>query len=65
MGVRRVVKLARRLGIAVGSFVIAWLAVSLVARSLFGSGTILVWVIAAVVGAGVYLDILRRDRRDG
>ena len=59
------VKAARRVGIAVGSFVIAWLAVSLVAGWLFGSGNILVWVIAAVVGAGVYLDILRRDRRDG
>jgi len=44
---------------------IAWLAVSLVAGWLFGSGNILVWVFAAVVGAGVYLDILRRDRRVG
>ena len=59
------VKVARRVGIAFGSFVIAWLAVSLVARWLFGSANFLVWVIAAVVGAGVYLDILRRDRRDG
>jgi uncharacterized membrane protein len=59
------VKAARRVGIAFASFVIAWLAVSLVARWLFGSGNILVWVIAVVVGAGVYLDILRRDRRDG
>ncbi len=59
------VKVARRIGIAFGSFVIAWLAVSLVARTLFGSGNILVWVLAAVVGAGVYLDILRRDRHDG
>ena len=59
------VQAARRVGIALGSFVIAWLAVSLVARWIFGSGNILVWVIAAVVGAGVYLDILRRDRRDG
>jgi hypothetical protein len=59
------IKVARRVGIAFGSFVIAWLAVSLVARWLFGSGNILVWVIAVVVGAGVYLDILRRDRRDG
>ena len=58
-------KVARRLGIAFGSFVIAWLAVSLVAGWLFGSANFLVWVIAAVVGAGVYLDILRRDRRDG
>lgn len=56
-------KIVRRIGIAFGSFVIAWLAVSLVAGWLFGSGNILVWVIAAAVGAGVYLDILRRDRR--
>jgi hypothetical protein len=59
------VKVARRVGIAIGSFVIAWLAVSLVARWLFGSGNSLVWVVAAVVGAGVYLEILRRDRRVG
>jgi hypothetical protein len=58
-------KVARRLGVALGSFVIAWLAVSLVAGWLVGSGNILVWVFAAVVGAGVYLDILRRDRRAG
>jgi hypothetical protein len=56
---------ARRIGIAVGSFVIAWLAISLVAGWLFGSGNVLVWVLAALVGAGVYLDILRRDRRAG
>ena len=56
-------KVVRRVGIAFGSFVIAWLAVSLVAGWLFGSGNILVWVIAAAVGAAVYLDILRRDRR--
>jgi len=56
-------KIARRVGIALGSFVIAWLAVSLVAGWLFGSANFLVWVFAAVVGAGVYLDILRRDRR--
>jgi hypothetical protein len=55
----------RRVGIAFGSFVIAWLAVSLVAGWLFGSANFLVWVIAAVVGAGVYLDIVRRDRRVG
>jgi len=57
------VNVARRVGIALGSFVAAWLAVSLVAGWLFGSGNILVWVIAAAVGAGVYLDVLRRDRR--
>jgi hypothetical protein len=58
-------KVARRIGIAFGSFVIAWLAVDLVADWLFGSGNFLVWVFAAVVGAGVYLAILRQDRRDG
>ena len=56
-------KIARRVGIAFGSFVVAWLAVSLVAGWLFGSGNILVWVFATVVGAAVYLDIMRRDRR--
>ena len=58
------VTVARRVGIAFGAFVLAWLAVSLVAIWLFGSGNILVWVIAAVVAAGVYLEMLRRDRRD-
>jgi hypothetical protein len=53
----------RRVGIAIGSFVIAWLVVSFFAGWLFGSGNILVWVLAAAVGAGVYLEILRRDRR--
>ena len=56
-------KIARRVGVASGSFVIAWLAVSLVAGWLFGFGNILVWVFAAVVGAAVYLEIMRRDRR--
>jgi len=58
-------KLARRIGIAFGAFVIVWLAVALVARWIFGSGNILVWGFAAVVGASVYLEILRRDRRVG
>lgn len=58
-------KFARRVGIAFGSFVIAWFAVSLVGGWLFGSVNFLVWVIAAIVGVGVYLEILRRDRRDG
>lgn len=58
-------RVARRFGIALGSFVAAWLAVSLVTGWLFGSGNILTWVIAVAVGAGVYLDILRRDRRVG
>jgi apolipoprotein N-acyltransferase len=58
-------RVVRRVGIAFVSFVIAWLAVLLVARWLFGSGNILVWMLAAVVGASVYLEILRRDRRAG
>jgi len=58
-------KVARRVGIAFGSFVIAWFAAALVAGWLFGSGNFLVWVIAAAIGAAVYLDILRRDRRVG
>ena len=58
-------KVARRVGIAFGSFVIAWLAISIVAGWLFGSGNFLVWVFAAVVGAGVYLVLLWRDRRVG
>jgi hypothetical protein len=56
-------KIARRVGIAFGAFVIAWFAVTWLAEWLFGSANFLAWVIAAVVGVGVYLDILRRDRR--
>ena len=61
----RLAKVARRVGIAFGAFVIAWFAAALVAGWLFGSGNFLVWVIAAVIGAAVYLDLLRRDRRVG
>lgn len=56
----------RRLGIALGSLVIAWLAVSLVAGAFLGSaasGNYLVSAIAILIGALVYRDILRRDRR--
>jgi len=56
---------ARRVGIAFGSFVIAWLLLTVAARWLFGSGNVLVWVLAGIVGAGVYLVILWRDRRVG
>jgi hypothetical protein len=58
-------KVARRVAIAFGSFAVAWLAVSLVAGWIFGSANILAWVFASVVGVGVYLAILRRDRRVG
>lgn len=56
---------ARRVGIAFGSFVIAWLMLTVVAEWLFGSGNVLVWVLAGIVGAGVYVEVLRRDRRVG
>ena len=56
---------ARRVAIAFGAFVVAWLAAALAAIWLFGSGNILVWVIAAVVGVLVSLAILWRDRRIG
>ena len=56
---------ARRVGIAVGSFILAWLAATFVARWLFGSGNILVWVIAAVVGISAYLALQWREQRVG
>jgi ABC-type enterobactin transport system permease subunit len=59
------ITVARRAGIAVGSFALAWVAASLVAQWLFGSGNILVWVVAAVVGGIAYLAILRRDQGAG
>jgi hypothetical protein len=59
------VKTARRVGIAFGAFVIALVAISLVAVWLFGSSNFLAYVFAAVVGAGTYLAILLRDRRTG
>ena len=58
-------KIARRVGIAFGAFVIAWLAATLAGVWLFGSANFLSYVIAAVVAIGVYLEILRRDRREG
>jgi ABC-type uncharacterized transport system permease subunit len=56
-------KVARRLGIALVSFVVAGFAATLVAEWLFGSSNYLALVIATLVGAGVYLELLRRDRR--
>jgi hypothetical protein len=55
----------RRLGLAFGSFVIAWLAAVYVGIWLFGSANFLAWIIATVVGVGVYLVLLWRDRRVG
>ena len=57
------VKVARRLAVTVGAFVIAWIALFILAQWLFGSGNILIWVLAAVFGALVYLEVLRPERR--
>jgi hypothetical protein len=57
--------IARRAAIALGAFVLAWVAAALGAIWLFGSGNFLVWVIAAAAGVGAYLAILWRDRRAG
>lgn len=58
-------KVARRVAIAFVSFVVAWFAIAFVADWIFGSGNILVWVFAAVVGVGVYVALLWRDRHAG
>lgn len=55
----------RRIATAFGAFVLAWLAAAVLARWLFGSGNILVWVIAALIGAVVYLALRRQERRVG
>ena len=56
---------AHRVAVAFGSFVIAWLVATFAARLLFGSGNVLVWVIATVVGVGTYLALARREQRAG
>jgi len=55
--------IARQVAIAFGSFVLAWFAATLAARWLFGSGNILVWVIAAVVGISTYLALVWQEQR--
>ena len=52
----------RRLGIAFGSLVIAWLAVSISVGIWLGPWAGLV---AVVLGGLIYRDILRRERRAG
>jgi hypothetical protein len=58
-------KVVRQVGIVLGSFVVAWLAAAVLARWLFGSGNILVWVIAAVAGVGAYFALLWREQHAG
>ncbi len=60
------VRALRHIGIAIGSIVIAWLAVSLVAGVLLGSnasGNYLIVLITLFIGGLVYRDIIRRERR--
>ncbi len=53
----------RRLGIAIGCLVAAWLCVWLVAGWLIGSpgSSVVATLVALVLGALLYRDIIRRD----
>ncbi len=58
-------RIVRRVGIAIGSLVIAYLAVSLVAGVLFGATVASSWLVAVitiVLGGLIFVDILRRER---
>lgn len=57
--------IARRVGIAFGVFVIACIAGGVAAQWRYGSGNFLVLVLAAIVGAGAYFEVRRRDTRTG
>ena len=59
------IRIVRRVGIAIGSLVIAYLAVSLVAGMLLGSSAgrnPLIAVVIIVLGGLVFADIIRRER---
>ena len=59
------VHVVRRIGIALGSLTIAWLAVSLLAGVAWGSGAsgnALIWLITVLLGGLIYQDIMRRER---
>jgi hypothetical protein len=59
------IRLTRLAGIAIGSLVIAYLAVSLVATVFLGPGARDSWLfglVIVVVGGLVFEDIVRRDR---
>ena len=60
------IRTLRRIGIAIGSMVIGWLAVWLVAGVVLGSnasGNVLIGLIALALGGFIYQDIMRRERR--
>jgi hypothetical protein len=55
----------RRFMIAAVSFVLAWTAAAFVATWLFGSGNVLVWVTAAIVGLTAYVAVSVREGPPG
>jgi hypothetical protein len=64
---REQVRVVRRIGIAIGSLVIAWLALSLVGGviGLTPASGVLGVLAVVVVGALVYQDIIRRETPSG
>lgn len=56
-------RIGRRVAIAFGWFVVAWIAAYVVAHVVFGSANVLLWVIAVSVGVGAYAVLSIRDRR--
>lgn len=50
---------ARRVALALGAFVVTWFAATLIGTWLFGSSNVLSWLIAAIIGIGVYTYIPR------
>jgi CBS domain containing-hemolysin-like protein len=71
-------RVLRRVGIAIGSLVAAWLAMSLVGGFLLpfvgvgfrptdpgatGSGSAIVGLVTLILGGLIYRDIIRRERR--
>jgi hypothetical protein len=57
----------RRMGIAIGSLTIAWLALALVGGliGLSPSSGVLGLIAVIVLGALIYLDIIKREQRPG
>ncbi|MFI5227068.1 MAG: hypothetical protein ACHQ3P_10385 [Candidatus Limnocylindrales bacterium] len=59
-------RIIRRVGIALGSLVIAWLVVSLIGGAILGPaafGNPWVGLVVIVLGGLVFVDIVRRERR--
>ena len=56
-------RIGRRIAIALGWFVVAWIVAYVAGHVFFGSANVLVAVIAVGVGVGAYVVLLIRDRR--